>query len=103
MDKQVARLMMIRNDSSYNKDMRSFLKVIQEEKKAVVPVGESAVDVSHSLKNALHVVCENEGYRTRLRESEVAVILQYKDMTNRRMIADFSQTHNALQKISWFH
>lgn len=75
--------------------MKSFLKMVQDERKAV-PVAESAADVSYSLRDALHIKCENEGYTNRLRDSEVKTILNYKEQTSRRKIVDFTSTHEAL-------
>ena len=92
---------MIRGDSSYKNDIKAFIKVTRDEK-ATLPMKETKTDIRVSFKNSLLYKTENEGYAKRLRDSEVATLLDYKKTLKTRRIIDFQPCCDILEKIEWF-
>ena len=61
-------------------------------------------EIAESLKTALYEKPENNAYAKRLRNQEVAHLMEYKNSFGKGFsIMDFSPIYKILDKIAWFH
>ena len=61
-------------------------------------------EIAESLKTALYEKPENNAYAKRLRNEEVAHLIEYKNSLGKGFsIMDFSPIYKILDKIAWFH
>ena len=101
MDLNVQRLRMIRDDTSYNMALKALVKCMKKQGKPITILPETDKDVKRALDEALANFKESDAFRNRLRNSEIATLVEYKRQQARSRIADFKASFDIMQKIPW--
>ena len=78
MEQQVERLLMVRNSSSYKKDIKKFIKDIMQKEAHHQICRETGQEIAQSFNRALNETCTNNAYEKRLLAEEIALIIKHK-------------------------